>query len=76
MYLIFPFDIVLLKGLILAAGKEVGFSISWLRRGHPLLKLGDLSVEASQSLRLLLDQLRLPIVKSLSTSMMVVLINW
>ncbi|KAL2929609.1 50S ribosomal protein L19 [Bienertia sinuspersici] len=38
-----------------AVGKEVGFNISWLRRGHPMLKLGDLSVEASQSLRLLLD---------------------
>ncbi|KAL2901397.1 Symplekin [Bienertia sinuspersici] len=36
-------------------GKEVGFNISWIRRGHPMLKLGDLSVEASQSLRLLLD---------------------
>ncbi|XP_021744745.1 uncharacterized protein LOC110710718 isoform X2 [Chenopodium quinoa] len=56
-------------------GKEAGFSISCVRRGHPLLKLGDLSIEASQSLRLLLDQLRLPIVKSLSTSMVVVLIN-
>ncbi|KAL2906744.1 Retrovirus-related Pol polyprotein from transposon TNT 1-94 [Bienertia sinuspersici] len=28
-------------------GKEVGFNISWIRRGHPMLKLGDLSVEAS-----------------------------
>ncbi|KAK9699144.1 hypothetical protein RND81_08G155600 [Saponaria officinalis] len=55
--------------------KEVGFSISWLRRGHPILKLGDLSIEASQSLGLLLDQLRPPIVKSLSTSMVVILIN-
>lgn len=56
-------------------GKEERFSISWLRRGHPVLKVGDLSVEASRSLGLLLDQLRLPIVKSLSTSMVVVLIN-
>ncbi|KAL2944204.1 Pseudomonalisin [Bienertia sinuspersici] len=32
-------------------GKEVGFNISRIRRGHPMLKLGDLSVEASQSLR-------------------------
>ncbi|XP_021753889.1 uncharacterized protein LOC110719305 isoform X3 [Chenopodium quinoa] len=56
-------------------GKEAGFTISCVRRGHPLLKIGDLSIEASQSLRLLLDQLRLPIVKSLSTSMVVVLIN-
>lgn len=54
----------------------MGFNISWLRRGHPILKLGDLSIEASQSLGLLLDQLRVPIVKSLSTSMVVVLINW
>lgn len=56
-------------------GKEVGFNISWLRRGHPILKLGDLSIEASQNLGLLLDQLRRPILKSLSTSMVVVLIN-
>ncbi|KNA19015.1 hypothetical protein SOVF_065440 isoform A [Spinacia oleracea] len=55
--------------------KEVGFNISCVRKGHPILKLGDLSIEASQSLRLLLDQLRLPIVKTLSTSMVVVLIN-
>ncbi|XP_074283035.1 uncharacterized protein LOC141607581 [Silene latifolia] len=55
--------------------KELGFSIAWLRRGHPILKLGDLSIEASQSLGLLLDQLRPPIVKSLSTSMVVILIN-
>ncbi|XP_057525274.1 uncharacterized protein LOC130804737 isoform X2 [Amaranthus tricolor] len=56
-------------------GKEMGFNISWLRKGHPFLKLGELSVEATQSLGLLLGQLRLPMVKSLSTSMMVVLIN-
>ncbi|KAL2933189.1 U3 small nucleolar RNA-associated protein 10 [Bienertia sinuspersici] len=37
-----------------AIGKEVGFNISYLRKGHPMLKLGDLSVEASQSLRFLL----------------------
>uniref|UniRef100_A0A803NCL2 Symplekin/Pta1 N-terminal domain-containing protein n=1 Tax=Chenopodium quinoa TaxID=63459 RepID=A0A803NCL2_CHEQI len=60
---------------LISDGKEAGFTISCVRRGHPLLKIGDLSIEASQSLRLLLDQLRLPIVKSLSTSMVVVLIN-
>ncbi|KMT12330.1 hypothetical protein BVRB_5g102710 isoform B [Beta vulgaris subsp. vulgaris] len=60
---------------LIGDGKDVGFNISWLRRGHPILKLGDLSIEASQSLGLLLDQLRVPIVKSLSTSMVVVLIN-
>ncbi|GFY83762.1 HEAT repeat-containing protein [Actinidia rufa] len=37
--------------------------------------LGDLSIEASQNLGLLLDELRLPTVKSLSNSMMIVLIN-
>ncbi|GFY83753.1 HEAT repeat-containing protein [Actinidia rufa] len=37
--------------------------------------VGDLSIEASQNLGLLLDELRLPTVKSLSNSMMIVLIN-
>lgn len=69
-------NIVVLSSLILVVGKEMGFNISWLRKGHPFLKLGELSVEATQSLGLLLGQLRLPMVKSLSTSMMVVLINW
>ncbi|KAF9596937.1 hypothetical protein IFM89_014516 [Coptis chinensis] len=58
-----------------AGGKTAGFDISWLRGGHPLLNAGDLSVEASQSLGLLLDQLRFPKVKSLSNSMIVVLIK-
>ncbi|XP_058110235.1 uncharacterized protein LOC131253301 isoform X3 [Magnolia sinica] len=52
-----------------------GFNISWLRSGHPLLNVGDLAVEASQSLGLLLDQLRFPSVKSLSNSIIIILIN-
>lgn len=53
----------------------LGFNISWLRAGHPLLDVGDLAMEASQSLGLLLEQLRSPQVKSLSNSMIIVLIN-
>ncbi|KAL8167658.1 hypothetical protein V2J09_009157 [Rumex salicifolius] len=56
-------------------GKAVEINMSWLRKGHPLLNVGDLSVEASDRLRLLLDQLRSPTVKSLSVSMMIVLVN-
>ncbi|GAB2281263.1 hypothetical protein Dimus_015867 [Dionaea muscipula] len=56
-------------------GKLVQFNISWIRRGHPALKIGDLSIEASQSLGFLLDQLRFPAVKSQSTSMVIVLVN-
>ncbi|KAF8394916.1 hypothetical protein HHK36_018855 [Tetracentron sinense] len=56
-------------------GKTEGFNISWLRGGHPVLNMGDLSIEASQSLGLLLDQLRLPSVKSLSNSIIIMLIN-
>ncbi|KAI7991525.1 hypothetical protein LOK49_LG12G00852 [Camellia lanceoleosa] len=56
-------------------GKFLEFNISWLRGGHPVLNVGDLSIEASQGLGLLLDQLRFPIVKSLSNSMIIVLIN-
>ncbi|KAI4353360.1 hypothetical protein L6164_002318 [Bauhinia variegata] len=56
-------------------GRLVGFNISWLRRGHPVLNVGDLSIEASQNLGLLLDQLRIPAVKSLSNSVVIVLIN-
>lgn len=51
------------------------FNISWLRGGHPLLNVGDLSIEASKSLGLLLDQLRFPTVKSLGNLVIVVLIN-
>uniref|UniRef100_A0A2N9I6K7 Symplekin n=1 Tax=Fagus sylvatica TaxID=28930 RepID=A0A2N9I6K7_FAGSY len=56
-------------------GKFVEFNISWLRGGHPKLNVGDLSIEASHRLGLLLDQLRFPTVKSLSNSVIVVLIN-
>ncbi|KAI3939281.1 hypothetical protein MKW92_051353 [Papaver armeniacum] len=56
-------------------GKIEGFSISWLRGGHPVLNVADLSMEASQSLGLLLDQLRFPTVKSLSNLTIIVLIN-
>lgn len=51
------------------------FNISWLRGGHPILKIRDLSTEASQSLGLLLDQLRFPKVKSLNNAKTIVLIN-
>ncbi|XVE97089.1 hypothetical protein REPUB_Repub02eG0280700 [Reevesia pubescens] len=56
-------------------GTPVEFNITWLRGGHPLLNVGDLSIEASQRLVLLLDQLRFPTVKSLTSSVIVVLIN-
>ncbi|KAI8557021.1 hypothetical protein RHMOL_Rhmol05G0301600 [Rhododendron molle] len=55
--------------------KLVEFNISWIRGGHPMLNVGDLSIEASQSLGLLLDELRLPMVNSLTNSMIIVLIN-
>lgn len=51
------------------------FNISWLRGGHPLLNIGDLTIEASKSLGLLLDQLRFPTVKSLGNLVIIVLIN-
>ncbi|KAI7982009.1 hypothetical protein LOK49_Contig3G00018 [Camellia lanceoleosa] len=56
-------------------GKFLEFNISWLCGGHPVLNVGDLSIEASQGLGLLLDQLRFPTVKSLSNSMIIVVIN-
>ncbi|KAJ4971323.1 hypothetical protein NE237_004422 [Protea cynaroides] len=56
-------------------GKTVGFNMSWLRGGHPVLKIGDLSIEASQSLGLLLGQLRFPSVNSVSNAIVIVLIN-
>lgn len=56
-------------------GRPPEFNISWLRRGHPVLNIGDLSIEASHSLGLLLDQLRFPTVKSLSNSVIIVLIK-
>ncbi|KAJ3682829.1 hypothetical protein LUZ60_013056 [Juncus effusus] len=54
---------------------ELGFNISWLRGGHPILSVGELAMEASQNLGLMLDQLKFPQVKSLSSSMIIVFIN-
>ncbi|XP_057808155.1 uncharacterized protein LOC131022653 isoform X2 [Salvia miltiorrhiza] len=51
------------------------FNVSWLRGGHPLLNVRDLSAEASQSLSLLLDQLRSPSLKSHSYLVIIVLIK-
>uniref|UniRef100_A0A2P2LXM5 Uncharacterized protein LOC105646588 isoform X2 n=1 Tax=Rhizophora mucronata TaxID=61149 RepID=A0A2P2LXM5_RHIMU len=56
-------------------GEVAQFNILWLRGGHPLLNVGDLSIEASKRLGLLLDQLRSPTVKSLSNLVIIVLIN-
>ncbi|XP_055812650.1 uncharacterized protein LOC129882403 [Solanum dulcamara] len=56
-------------------GKFEQFNVSWLRGGHPVLDVGDLSVKASQSLGLLLDQLRFPAVKSITNLMIIVLVN-
>lgn len=49
--------------------------MAWLRGGHPLLNAGDLAIEAGQNLGLLLDQVRLPAVKSVTISMIIVLIK-
>lgn len=57
------------------AATGVEFNISWLRGGHPLLNVGDLSIEASKKIGLLLDQLRPPTVKSLSNLVIIVIIN-
>lgn len=54
---------------------EEEFNISWLRGGHPILNVGDLSLEASKSVGKLLDLLRLPAVKSVSNLMIIVLIK-
>ncbi|XP_013620490.1 PREDICTED: symplekin isoform X2 [Brassica oleracea var. oleracea] len=51
------------------------FNISILRGGHPVLNIGDLSIEASQKLASLLDQLRHPAAKSLNSSTIIFLIN-
>ncbi|OWM81734.1 uncharacterized protein LOC116195754 [Punica granatum] len=56
-------------------GDLAAFNISWLRGGHPLLSVGSLSQEASHSLGKMLDQLRFPKVKSLSSLTIIVLIN-
>uniref|UniRef100_A0A0D9X398 Symplekin C-terminal domain-containing protein n=1 Tax=Leersia perrieri TaxID=77586 RepID=A0A0D9X398_9ORYZ len=55
--------------------KDMGFNVAWLRGGHPLLNVGDLAMEASQNLGLLLEQLKPPKVKSLSTSMIIVFVT-
>lgn len=65
----------LLRTYVFFLGHLVEFNISWLRGGHPLLNVGNLSMEASQSLGSLLDQLRFPTVKSLGNLVIVVLIN-
>ncbi|CAN6169343.1 unnamed protein product [Urochloa humidicola] len=57
------------------ATKDMGFNVAWLRGGHPLLNVGDLAMEASQNLGLLLEQLKSPKVKSLSTSMIIVFVT-
>ncbi|KAG8377028.1 hypothetical protein BUALT_Bualt09G0125500 [Buddleja alternifolia] len=59
----------------ISEGKFEKFNVSWLRGGHPILNVGDLSAEASKSLGLLLDQLRFPSLKSHSYLMMIVLIK-
>ncbi|KAF8103777.1 hypothetical protein N665_0185s0049 [Sinapis alba] len=56
-------------------GIQADFNISILRGGHPVLNIGDLSIEASKKLALLLDQLRHPAAKSLNSSTIVFLIN-
>uniref|UniRef100_A0A1D1XLC0 Symplekin n=1 Tax=Anthurium amnicola TaxID=1678845 RepID=A0A1D1XLC0_9ARAE len=56
-------------------GDGLGFNISWVRGCHPVLNVGELATEASKSLGMLLDQLRFPQVKSLSNSIIIVLIN-
>lgn len=55
--------------------EDMAFNVAWLRGGHPLLNVGDLAMEASQSLGLLLEQLKCPKVKSLSTSMIIVFVT-
>ncbi|XP_024312519.1 symplekin isoform X2 [Brachypodium distachyon] len=57
------------------ATEDMGFNIAWLRGGHPLLNVGDLAMEASQSLGQLLEQLKSPKISSLSTSMIIVFVS-
>ncbi|CAA7061832.1 unnamed protein product [Microthlaspi erraticum] len=59
----------------LESSSREDFNISILRGGHPILNIGDLSIEASQKLGLLLDQLRHPAAKSLNSPTIIVLIN-
>ncbi|KAL3654914.1 hypothetical protein CASFOL_000700 [Castilleja foliolosa] len=56
-------------------GKFEEFNVSWVRGGHPVLNVRDLSAEASKSLGLLLDQLRFPSSKAHSYLVIVVLIK-
>ncbi|KAK6120262.1 hypothetical protein DH2020_045953 [Rehmannia glutinosa] len=59
----------------ISEGKFEEFNVSWLRGGHPMLNVRDLSAEASRSLGLLLDQLRFPSLKSHSYLVILVLIK-
>lgn len=61
---------------IMFLGLWSGFSISWVRGCNPVLDISDLATESSQSLGMLLDQLRVPHVQSLSNSIIIVLVNW
>lgn len=54
---------------------DMEFNVAWLRGGHPLLNVGDLAMEATQSLGLLLEELKPPKVMSLSTSMIIVFVT-
>ncbi|KAK1562008.1 hypothetical protein Q3G72_004851 [Acer saccharum] len=56
-------------------GDLIEFNVSWLRGGHAVLNVGDLSIEAKERLGLLLDQLRFPTVQCISNLVTVVLIN-
>ncbi|PIN09200.1 mRNA cleavage and polyadenylation factor II complex, subunit PTA1 [Handroanthus impetiginosus] len=59
----------------ISEGKFDEFNVSWLRGGHPILNIRELSAEASQNLGLLLDQLRFPSLKSNSYLTIIVLIK-
>lgn len=74
-FLKLDFDKKMLISAHLFVEKFDEFNMAWLRRGHPVLDIGDSSTEASKSLDLLLDQLRYSTVKSLNNSAMIVLIN-
>lgn len=73
MYLLYEFMFIMCYSIF--AGNFDEFNVSWLRGGHPLLNVSDLSAEASQSLGLLLDQLRSPSLKSHSYLVIIVLIK-
>ncbi|KAL3617508.1 hypothetical protein CASFOL_037829 [Castilleja foliolosa] len=59
----------------ISEGKFEEFNLSWVRGGHPVLNVRDLSAEASKSLGILLDQLRFLSLKSHSYLATVVLIK-